>query len=260
MASRMTVRGAVKRSAVTDQRESDVGTTLATRNSVFTSDTIVVVVPVLCAGLALAPRWWTARLVWAGALAYNVYNYAYFVVGTRFNDLFLAHILVLSLSAWGLVFLLVDLATGSHVPVALPARLARPVAALFGLVAAVLGGMWSIAILRQTFTGALPAGAAPPAGLHTVFAVDLSFFVSSLFVATVLVWRRGFWGAVAGTVMSTAAALYLLNLMAAQWFQFRAGVDGVAAFSPVSAVLFVLFAGASALVLRSVATQERASA
>jgi hypothetical protein len=209
---------------------------------------LVVVVPLLCVSLARAERWDAARLAWGGVLAYNVYNYAYFVFGTRFNDVFLAHILVLSLSAWGLVFLLRDVraSTDPHLPV----RSAQMVAALLGVVATVLGGMWAVAVLRQAVTGALPVGAAPPAGLHTVYAVDLTFFVSSLLVSSLLVWRRGAWGRVAGAVMSTAAALYLLNLMAAQLFQSRAGVEGVAAFSPVSASLFVLFAAATYAMLR----------
>lgn len=211
---------------------------------------LVVVVPLLCAGLARAGRSGAARLAWGGALAYNVYNYAYFVFGTRFNDLFLVHVLVLSLSAWGLVFLLRDVRTSTDLHLSLPVRSAQLVAALLGLVAVVLGGMWGTAILRQALTGDIPEGAAPPAALHTVYGVDLTFFVSSLVVAAVLVWRRGTWGRVAGAVMSTAAALYLLNLMAAQLFQSRAGVEGVAAFSPVSAGLFLLFAAATVVTVR----------
>ena len=211
---------------------------------------LVVVVPLLCAGIARAGRSGAARLVWGGALAYNVYNYAYFVFGTRFNDLFLVHVLVLSLSAWGLVFLLGDVMASTDLHESLSARATQLVAALLGLVAVVLCGLWGIAILSQALSGDLPEGVAPPAALHTVYAVDLTFFVSSLVVAAVLVWRRGAWGRVAGAVMSTAAALYLLNLMAAQLFQSRAGVEGVVAFSPVSAGLFLLFAAATVVTVR----------
>jgi hypothetical protein len=211
---------------------------------------LVVVAPLLCVGVARAGRSGAARLVWGGALAYNVYNYAYFVFGTHFNDLFLVHVLVLSLSAWGLVFLLGDVLASTDLHPSLPVRTAQLVAALLGLVAVVLGGMWGTAIVRQALSGDLPQGAAPPAALHTVYAVDLTFFVSSLVVATVLVWRRGAWGRVAGAVMTTAAALYLLNLMSAQLFQWRAGVEGVVAFSPVSGGLFLLFAAAAVVTVR----------
>lgn len=212
---------------------------------------LAVVLPLLLTSLALSGRSPVARLAWGGALAYNVYNYAYFVFGTRFNDLFLAHILLLTLSAWGLVFLLRDLHDAPDVRGSLPLRSARLIAGLLGVVAVVLGGMWSVAILRQAITGDLPAGVVPPMGLHTVYGVDLSFFVSSLVVSTVLVWGRGTWSRLAGAVMSTAATLYLVNLMAAQIFQSRAGVD-VAAFSPVATALFVLFAAATLLATRQV--------
>lgn len=218
---------------------------------------LAVVLPLLVTSLALSGRSPVARLTWGGALAYNVYNYAYFVFGTRFNDLFLAHILVLTLSAWGLVFLLRDLHDAPDLRVSLPVRSSRLIAGLLGVVAVVLGGMWSVAILRQAITGDLPEGVVPPMGLHTVYAVDLSFFVSSLVVSAVLVRGRGTWSRLAGAVMSTAATLYLLNLMAAQVFQSRAGVDGVAAFSPVATGLFVLFAAATFLATRQAARFSR---
>jgi hypothetical protein len=212
--------------------------------------TLVLAVPVL-----VISAWWARRgsaravLVWAAMLVYNVYNYTYMVFGTTFNRMFLAHIAILAASIWALVYVFGGLDVDSVAAGFSPRTPARPVAALFGLVTAVLGGMWGMAILRQAFTGHLPADPAGPAGLHMVYATDLTIFVPTLGVAAVLLWRRTNWGYVLGTVMATTSAAYLLNLAAAAYFQSRAHVAGIAAFSPLTAVLVLSFAAAAAAML-----------
>jgi hypothetical protein len=187
-------------------------------------------------------------LVWAGLLGYNVYNFAYYVFGARFNDLFLLHLLVLTLSGWSLVFLLPWVRR--DVPARREHGLAdRWPALLLGGVALVLAGLWTSAIAREALTGHLPSGPAPVSGLHTVYAVDLTFFVSSLVVAAVLGWRGTPYGVVATAVMSVSGAAYLVNLSVSTAFQSAAGVD-VAAFSPLTAVLTVLFAWSAVTCVR----------
>ena len=44
-----------------------------------------------------------AQAVWLGVLAYSVYNYAYFAFGAEFNDIFVLHIALFSLSIITLV-------------------------------------------------------------------------------------------------------------------------------------------------------------
>jgi len=207
------------------------------------------VVPVLLVAMLSTLRGSrAAAAVWGGLLAYDVYNYGYYVVGARFNDLFLLHVAVLALSGWGLVFLLPSVRSGLVSP---SDRRAAGIFAplLLGSVALVLGGLWVAAIAREAVTGALPTGPAPASGLHTVYAVDLTLFVSSLVVATMLAWRRTAYGLVAVPVMCVAGATYLVNLMVASFFQARAGVD-VAAFSPGTLGLTMLFVAASATSLR----------
>lgn len=191
-----------------------------------------------------------AALLWAGALVYNVYNYAYFVFGASFNDLFGLHILVLTASAWSLVLMLPALHASMRPGTGLTGVPARRVAVLLGSVAVCLGGIWGAAIARQAVTGHLLGGAAPPAGQHTVFAVDLTFFVSSLVVTSVVLWRRTRWGAVAGTALTVGGSTYLLNLVAAQAFQAQAGVD-VATVSPLSLALVAAFGWAAVAMVRS---------
>jgi hypothetical protein len=212
--------------------------------------TLAMATPILVGALVLAARGSArAQLVWAGILGYNVYNYAYVVFGAEFNDFFLAHVAILSLSIWALICLLSSLPVpaiaarfGPHTP-------ARWVAGLFGLTTLGLAGMWTWFIGRQVVTGDLPGGAVPPAMLHLVYATDLTIFVSPLAVATVLLWRRTRWGYVLGTVMAVTGASYLVNLMSAAAFQAGAHVAGVAAFSPFSLVLDLAFVAASLALL-----------
>jgi hypothetical protein len=211
---------------------------------------LLVGTPLLVTAMVVAARGsHRAILVWAGALGYTMYTYAYVVFGADFNALFLVHVVILSSAIWALICLFATtdirmLATSfdSRTP-------ARAVAVLLGGTAVTLAGLWSYSSLRQAVTGRLPGGAAPPAALHMVYATDLTFFVVPLGVATVLLWRRTAWGYVLGTVMAVMGASYLVNLMSAAAFQSRAGVTGVAAFSPFSLALDLAFAAAAAVML-----------
>jgi hypothetical protein len=52
-----------------------------------------VAVPILLVAMVLANRSSAqARLVWIGALAYTLYNFAFYVFGATFNDMFLVHV------------------------------------------------------------------------------------------------------------------------------------------------------------------------
>ena len=53
--------------------------------------TMAVAVPILVTSLLLARRGSrAAQAVWLGALAYSLYNYAYYVFGAAFNDIFVS--------------------------------------------------------------------------------------------------------------------------------------------------------------------------
>ncbi len=76
-------------------------------------------------------------------LAYAVYNYAYYVFGMAFNDVFLLHVALFSAALFALVLALAQLdvaGTGRRFATGTPARL---VGGYPLLVAAGLGGMWS---------------------------------------------------------------------------------------------------------------------
>jgi hypothetical protein len=69
--------------------------------------TLLIVVPTLVASLIMTMRGSArAQLVWIGMLAYTIYNYAYYVFGAAFNDLFLIHIAIFSSAIFALIFAL----------------------------------------------------------------------------------------------------------------------------------------------------------
>jgi len=219
---------------------------------------LLVGTPLLVTAMVVAARGsHRAILLWAGALGYTIYTYAYVVFGADFNDLFLVHVAILSSAIWALICLL-SRADIRMLAASFDSRTpARTVAVLLGGTTVTLAGMWTYFSLRQAMTGRLPGGAAPPAALHLVYATDLTFFVVPLGVAAVLLWRRTAWGYVLGTVMAVMGGAYLVNLMSAAAFQARAGVAGVAAFSPFSLLLDLAFVAAAAAMLARMTPRRR---
>ena len=143
---------------------------------------------------------------WLSALAYAVYNYAIYVFGSEFNDLFLVHVALFSLSVFALALALANL---DVVTVAAGFRAGTPVrsvSVLLLLPAIGLGAMWVFYSLRFAFTGTAPEESLlvlPSASVHLGYVLDLALLVPGYALAGVLLWRRAPWGyvmAVFGTV------------------------------------------------------------
>jgi hypothetical protein len=215
--------------------------------------TLLLVAPVLVWSLILAIRGsLRAQAAWIGALAYGIYNYAYYVFGAAFNDIFLLHIALLTLSIWATSLAVASLDVGAVSAAFRLGRAARWIGGFLVLVGAILGGLWVFLAIRFAVTGELMADI-PADGVHLVFAIDLSLLVPALVVAGVLLWRRTRIGVVFGAAMTVMGALYQVNLLVAGVFQVNAGVAGAKAFPPEGIVVAtgfvlasaVLFAGAS---------------
>jgi hypothetical protein len=220
--------------------------------------TLVVAAPLLAVTLLPAVRgsqW--AELMRAGLLAYSLYNYAFYVFGAAFNDIFLLHVALFSASIFALALTLatIDLA-GLGRRIRWPG-LTRWVSGYLLLVATVLGGMWTFFSLRFATTGTLPETAFPPAGLHLIYTLDLSLLVPSFALAAVLLWRRSPFGYALATAASVYGAVYQLNYMAATLFQANAKVPGVAAFDPLTVVLTIGFVLALGFMLRGLGSESR---
>jgi hypothetical protein len=214
---------------------------------------LLVGAPLLACALTLSIRGsLRAQAAWIGVLAYAIYNYAYYVFGAAFNDVFLLHIALLTLSIWATVLAAASLDVGSVAAAFRVGRAARWIGGFLVLVGAILGGLWVVLTIRFAVTGELMADV-PADGVHLVFAIDLSLLVPALVVAGVLLWRRTRIGVVFGAVMMLMGALYQVNLLVAGVSQANAGVPGAKAFPPEGIIVAagfvlgcaVLFAGPS---------------
>jgi hypothetical protein len=220
--------------------------------------TLMVAAPLLAVALLLARRGsQRAELVWVGMLAYSVYNYAYYVFGLAFNDVFLLHVALFSASLFALILAMASLDVagigwrfGARTP-------ARWVGGFLLLVAAVLGVMWSWFSLRFAVTGKLPGGAFPASGQHLVYTLDLSLLVPSFALAGVLLWRRTAWGFVLATLVGVYAAVYQLNYLIASAFQADADVAGAMALDPAALGLTIAFLLAAVLLLGNLRPARR---
>jgi hypothetical protein len=215
--------------------------------------TLVLVVPGLILATLLARRGSVrARLVWGGLLGYGVYNFAFYVFGAAFNDLFLAHVVALSASIFALIAWAIEL-DATSIASRFDARTPRrAVAVLLLMIAAVFATLWTTFSLTYAVTGHLSLGAATLAGMHLVFALDLSLMAPSMAVGGVWLWRRRPWGYVAASALCVFGAAYQANLAAAGLFQANAGVEGVKVFDPLGAAVLVAFVVAAVAMLRRV--------
>src|SRR5918996_411824 len=219
--------------------------------------TMALVAPALIASLIMSARGSTrATLGWMGMLGYSVYNYAYFVFGARFNDIFLLHVALFSISIFALVSALRGLDVDSLGGGFRSKVVARSIGMFLLVVGLVQGGLWVLIVLRFVMTGQVLEDI-PVEGQHLVFALDLSLLAPTLVLAGVLLFRMRPIGFVMGTAVSVFGAGYQINLMASGVFQANADVPGVKAFPLESIILTVGFVVASVILLLAVRGARR---
>src|ERR687891_2488296 len=207
------------------------------------------IAPALIASLIMSARGSTrATLGWMGMLGYSVYNYAYYVFGARFNDIFLLHVALFSISIFALVSALRGLDVDSLGGGFRSKGVARSIGMFLLAVGLAQGGLWVFVVLRFVMTGQLLEDI-PVEGQHLVFALDLSLLAPTLVLASVLLLRVRPVGFVMGTAVSVFGAAYQINLMASGVFQANADVPGVKAFPLESIILTVGFVVASVILL-----------
>ncbi len=211
--------------------------------------TLTLVVPLLIVALILARRGsQRAHVVWMGTIAYAVYNYAYYVFGSRFNDIFLLHIALFSLSVFTLACALPNMDAAWIADRLRTRRSARWVGVFLATVGLLQGLLWVFVVVRNAFTGEVIQDI-PVAGQHLVFALDLGLLVPSLIVAGVLLYRGHAMGFLLGGAMAVMGAAYQVNMMVGGVFQANADVPGITAFPPESMFLTATFLLASLILL-----------
>ena len=218
---------------------------------------LCIAAPVLIAALVLAVRGSIrAQPVLIGMLAYTLYDYAYYTFGAAFNDVFLLHIALFSLSVFALACAIPGVDAVAIRDLLRSTRVARWVGGMLVAVGVLQGALWVFVVLRFAATGELLHDI-PVAGQHLVFALDLALLVPSLILAGVLLILGKPMGYVLGAAMAVMGAAYQLNLMAAGAFQANADVAGTKAFPPEGILLTTLFVVAAVALLRPRRAQTR---
>jgi hypothetical protein len=207
--------------------------------------TLALATPLLIGALVMERRGSAgARLVWLGLLMYACYNYAIYVFGSAFNDLFLVHVALLPMAVAAAVLLLLNLDAGSVSSRFRRGTPVRSISVVLMLVGAGLAGMWVFYSLRFAFTGALPDESElllPIQAVHLAYALDLTFFAPMCVLASILLWRRHPWGFVLATAVLVFGTLYQVNYVVALVFQAMAGIPGARGFDPAEPVVVGVF-------------------
>jgi len=212
--------------------------------------TLALAAPILIAALVLVQRGSVrAQAVWIGMLFYSLYGYAYYVFGATFNDAFLAHIAILSMSVFALACALPALEYGEIArEFGEVVGVAKVVGIFLATVGVAQGALWVFVIGNNVATGEILHDI-PVAGQHLVFALDLALLAPMLVLSGVLLARRRPVGYLLGTAMAVMGAAYQVNMMVAGVFQDRADVVGVKALAPESVFLTSTFVLAALVML-----------
>ena len=213
--------------------------------------TLVLAVPCLGAALALSRRGSIhGELFVAAMLAFAIYNYAFYALGTRFNPLFLLHIVVVTSASWALLLRLSTIDVGK-VAELLGAGRSRWAAIPLALLSAGLAGMWVFASLRFAVTGDIPVGSSlveTDSTVHLGIALDLWLLVPTYALAAALIWRRQPWGMVLGAMVLISGLLHQVSYVTALPFQVQAEVPRATSVDLAEPFIVLLYvAGCAAL-------------
>lgn len=224
--------------------------------------TVLVVAPALAvATLALHRRARGPRLVVTSLAAYLLYTDAYYLFGTGFNDLFLAHIATWVAAGSTLVLGLRALAAVVDPPLRVARPRARLVAILLGLLTAALAGMWLAVVVDNILTGAVPEGSALVETVEVVrlgIALDLALLVPLYATAVVLLWRGTVWGFVLAAVALSSGLLHQVAYLVAMPVQVAADVPGAVRTDPAEPVIVLVYVLGLLLLARARAVPRRA--
>jgi hypothetical protein len=211
---------------------------------------LAVALPLLLGTLWLARRGSrTGLLLWPGVLFYVLYTYNTYLLGAPFGPLFLAHVLLVVLSASTVIGLVASVdgeAVRALLAGAVPARTGGAV--LVGLALLTLGQDAGGAVAT-----ALGGGATPEPLARHVWTADLVLEVPAVLAGGVLLWRRHPLGYTVGAGLLFQFALTpvaLASIMALQPWLTGAPVDagtiaGVLAFAAVPSASLAFFVRAA---------------
>lgn len=187
----------------------------------------------------------------ASLLAYLAYNFAYYLFGTGFNDLFLLHVVVFSAALAGLAATALQVEQDRVGPTSTTSA-RRVAAAVLAVLATALGGMWVYFAIHNAMTGEVPPGSRlveTDTVVHLGMALDLAFLVPWYATAAVLLWRGRPSGYAAAVIALAAGMLHQVSYVIALPVQVAADIPGAAALDPGEPVIVLLYGVGLAVLL-----------
>jgi len=174
--------------------------------------TLVIVIPGLLMTMFFSKKHGIkAALVWLGLLSYFFYSYAFYLFGAVFNTMFLLYVLICFLSIFSMsgFFLILPISK-----ITFGAKTTKWTT-FFLLLLSVLLCLIEIPPCIQFIS----TGKIPELNLKTghptniVYALDLTFIVPCMIIASVLNLKKNVWGGVISVMMLVKAATYGLVLI-----------------------------------------------
>lgn len=218
--------------------------------------TLLVAVPLLVAGLALARRGSRrGELVWYGMLGYAVYNYGFYLFGAQLNVLFPLIALLVVLSVLALITALGRIDAEKVAADYAASTPVRWVAGYMVATGAVLLVAWIAQWAAYIFGGVEPAIGTDAFAL--IAAMDLTFVVPFMLLGGVMLWRRRPWGYVLGPIVTLKAATYTLVLTVNSYVGEARGFEGSAEQIPIWAAWTLVGVLAVLAMLRGVSPAAR---
>jgi hypothetical protein len=209
--------------------------------------TLVVAVPLLVAATRSVARGYEkGRVVVAGALAYGVYNYAYYLFGAALNVFFPIYVLALLCSAWALIGTIAAIEI-SRVQT-LGRRSSRVIGSYFVAVGAGLTMVWVGIWAAYVFFGRTTP--VEPEAFKLIAALDLTLMVPLMVFSGVQLWRRRLNGYLVGSVAGVQASLYLTVLSVNSVLAVRNGLVEAPGELPVWGTLALLTVAATLLLVQ----------
>jgi len=169
---------------------------------------LLVVSPALFISLHLAKKGSEkAQLFWMGLLSYTLYNYAFYLFGAQFNHFFLLYVGLFTMSMYGLVFGLYHFDV-QNIRRKFSETTPTKAIGVYLLALAIPLAIFELSqCLGYLTSQKLPA--APP----LIFALDLSFVITTMILAVVLLWKKNAWGYVLSVMMLVKGITYGLVLI-----------------------------------------------
>jgi hypothetical protein len=223
------------------------------RSTWFGNDavTLLVGVPLLVTALVLDRRGAVlGRLLRLGALAFGVYNYAFYLLGAALNVFFPLYVLAVLLAAVALAFTVMDTDVARAPDWFHPATPVRRIGGYLVAVACGLAAVWLGFWAAYAFLGRPAPGG--PEVFRLVAALDLTLMVPALAAGGVLLWRRRAWGYVLAAIAGLQASVYLLILSVNAALALRSGATEGAGELPLWGTLTVGTTAATAALLVNV--------